>query len=196
MNSKSPDRRVRISKFLSYVLRHEPGSIGLELDPGGWAEVASLLDGASRAGHDLAAEDLRWVIEASDKQRFELSPDGRAIRARYGHSVPVDLGLEPVEPPQVLFHGTARRSLASILETGLQPRGRNLVHLSPDRATAREVGGRHGRPVVLQVAAGGMQADGHRFYQPAESVWMTERVPPEYLRAEAGSDEEVSDGPA
>lgn len=186
MKSKSPDRRVRISKFLSYVLRHEPGSIGLELDPGGWADVDSLLESARRDGRDLSAEDLRWVIEASDKQRFELSPEGRAIRARYGHSVPVDLGLEPIEPPEFLFHGTSQASLASILESGLRSKARNLVHLSPDRATARQVGARHGRPVVLEVAAGSMQADGHRFFQPAASVWMTETVPPEYLRQETG----------
>lgn len=184
MNSRTPDRRVRISKFLSYVLRHEPGSIGLELDPGGWADVESLLEGARRAGRDLSVDDLKWVIEASDKQRFELSPDGRAIRARYGHSVPVDLGLEPVEPPELLYHGTSQDSLSSILDTGLRPRGRNLVHLSPDRATARQVGSRHGRPVVLEVAAGEMGADGHRFFQPADSVWLTENVPPEYIRAE------------
>lgn len=175
------DRRVQISKFLSYVLRHEPGSIGLELDPGGWADVDALLEGSRQEGRQLEAQDLQWVIEASDKQRFEMSEDGRAIRARYGHSVPVDLELEPEQPPEVLFHGTSERSTDSIMERGLHPGSRNLVHLSPDRASARQVGARHGRPVVLQVAAAEMQADGHHFFHPAESIWLASEVPPEYL---------------
>ncbi|MDX1600844.1 MAG: RNA 2'-phosphotransferase [Anaerolineales bacterium] len=178
---RGSDRRVRISKFLSYVLRHEPGAVGVELDPGGWADVDALLEGARREGRQLDREDLEWVIEASDKQRFEMSEDGRAIRARYGHSVPVDLELEPQSPPELLFHGTSERALDSIMERGLQPGSRNLVHLSPDRATAREVGARHGRPVVLQVAAAEMQSDGYHFFHPAEVIWLVPQVPPEYL---------------
>lgn len=174
-------RRTRISKFLSYVLRHEPEAIGLELQPGGWADVDALLQGAQASGHRLRRKDLYDVIEGSEKQRFELNAAETAIRARYGHSLSVDLELQPEEPPEFLFHGTARRFLDSILETGLHPRGREWVHLSPDPETASDVGGRHGSPVVLRVGAGRMHEQDHAFYRAGAEVWLTDRVPPEFI---------------
>ncbi len=175
-------RRVRISKFLSYVLRHDPGAIGLELQPGGWADVVELLEGARAAGRRITRADLREVIERSDKRRFELNAGESAIRARYGHSLSVDLALEPEEPPEFLFHGTARRFLESILDGGLHPQGRKWVHLSPDPEPALEVGARHGGPVVLRVAAGRMSEQGRSFYRAGPEVWLTEDVPPDFLQ--------------
>lgn len=174
-------RRVRISKFLSYVLRHDPGAIALELQPGGWADVEALLAGAQEAGRDIQRQDLHHVIDRSDRQRFEFNAEGSAIRARYGHSLSVDLELEPRRPPEFLFHGTARRFLDSILETGLHPQGRTWVHLSPDPETAAKVGARHGKPIVLRVEAGRMSGEGRSFYQAGTGVWLTDRVPPEFV---------------
>lgn len=174
-------RRVRLSKFLSYVLRHDPESIGLELEPGGWVQVEALLEAARAAGRRIGRDDLLNVIELSDKPRFELDPEGRAIRARYGHSVAVELDRQPTEPPEFLFHGTAKRFLGAILEHGLRARGRTWVHLSPDLATARQVGARHGQPIALRVAAGRMWEGGHQFYRAGPGVWLTETVPPDFL---------------
>lgn len=168
---------VRTSKFLSKVLRHAPESVGLRLDQAGWTDVEALLDAARRAGVPLDRATLDRVVAENDKQRFAFSPDGRRIRASQGHSVRVELGLEAVEPPEVLFHGTAETNLASILREGLRPGRRTHVHLSADEQTAVAVGRRHGQPVVLRVPAGRMHRDGHAFYRSDNGVWLTDHVP-------------------
>jgi putative RNA 2'-phosphotransferase len=172
---------VRISKFLSKVLRHAPESVGLRLDEAGWVDVDDLLAAAARAGVALDRPTLERVVADNDKQRFALSPDGLRIRASQGHSVSVELGLAPQEPPEVLFHGTADRNLASIREQGLVPGRRTHVHLSADEATAINVGRRHGRPVVLRVRAGEMHRAGHPFHRSDNGVWLTSAVPPAHI---------------
>lgn len=176
-----PRDLVRLSKFLSLVLRHRPERIGLTLDAGGWANVDELLRRARASDEPMTRARLERVVRENDKQRFAFSADGTRIRARQGHSIDVDLGLTPVVPPDVLYHGTARRNLASIRTEGLLRRRRHRVHLSPNAATARRVGQRHGPPVVLVVAATTMHADGHVFYRTDNGVWLTEAVPPAYL---------------
>jgi len=172
---------VRTSKFLSKVLRHAPESVGLRLDEAGWVDVDELLAAAGRAGVALDRPTLERVVAENDKQRFALSPDGVRIRASQGHSVTVELGLEPVVPPDVLFHGTADRNLDSIRAQGLVPGRRTHVHLSADEATAVNVGRRHGRPVVLRVRAGEMHRAGHPFYRSDNGVWLTGAVPPAHI---------------
>jgi putative RNA 2'-phosphotransferase len=179
-------QHVRVSKFLSYVLRHKPEAIGLQLEEGGWAVIDDLITLAAQHGKRLNRKIVEEVVASNDKQRFALSDDGTRIRASQGHSIPVDLGLQPVAPPQTLYHGTASRFLESILEHGLQPRGRQHVHLSRDHETAVKVGQRHGKPVVLAVAAGAMAADGHTFFLSANGVWLTGTVPPQYLSIDQG----------
>jgi putative RNA 2'-phosphotransferase len=177
---------VRISKFLSFVLRHRPDHIGLALDGGGWAEVRELIDRASHVGVSLSADLIRQVVEEGDKRRFSLSPDGGRIRADYGHSVHVDIGA-PAKPPARLYHGTATRYLASIRRDGLLPGGRQLVHLSSDRQTAASVGRRHGRETVLVIESGDMHAGGHEFFRRESGVWLTSSVPVEFIRFPDGS---------
>lgn len=171
----------RLSKFLSYVLRHHPESVGLDLDSAGWTDVAELIAGAERAGQHFTRTDLVEVVATNPKQRFALSSDGTRIRAVQGHSVAVELGVPPVEPPEVLYHGTAEKTVPSILKDGLLPMARQQVHLSADQVTAEAVGRRHGRPVVLEVTAGQMSRDGYQFYQADNGVWLTDSVPVAYL---------------
>src|SRR4051794_3650416 len=172
---------TRISKFLSLVLRHEPGKIGLTLDGQGWAEVEDLIACAGRHGWRLDRALVERVVATNDKKRFALSEDGRRIRASQGHSVAVDLALEPRTPPEVLFHGTATRFLDSIRARGLLPGSRNHVHLSGDEATAVKVGSRHGRAVVLKVRAGEMDRAGVAFYLSDNGVWLTGHVDAGFL---------------
>jgi putative RNA 2'-phosphotransferase len=169
------------SKFLSYVLRHAPESIGLALDANGWASVDELLAKAEGVGKRLDRAALKEIVATSDKKRFTLSEDGSRIRAAQGHSVDVALGLEPVAPPETLYHGTATRFLEAIRAEGLKAGGRQQVHLSADAATATAVGSRHGKPVVLRVAAGVMHAAGHAFFRADNGVWLTDHVPPQFL---------------
>ena len=170
-----------LSKFLSYVLRHAPESIGLRLDANGWADVGDLLAKARRAGKPIDLDTLRALVAANDKQRFTLSQDLRFIRAAQGHSVAIDLDLEPVEPPLRLYHGTATRNLDAIFAEGLKPGRRRHVHLSLTPETAHTVGARHGKPSVLTVDAARMHADGFRFLRADNGVWLTDSVPARYL---------------
>ncbi|MEU9356544.1 RNA 2'-phosphotransferase [Streptomyces sp. NPDC051784] len=173
-------RTVKVSKYLSKHLRHEPGRIGLELDPAGWVAVDELLRACARHGFAITRQELDHVVAVNDKRRFTVT--GERIRANQGHSVEVDLGLPPAEPPAYLYHGTVGGSLAAIRSEGLRPMNRHHVHLSPDRETAVRVGARRGKPVVLTVDAGAMHRAGHVFHVSANGVWLTDAVPPAFLR--------------
>ncbi|PMX04038.1 RNA 2'-phosphotransferase [Pseudomonas sp. FW215-R2] len=170
------------SKFLSFVLRHEPQAIGLTLDSEGWADIDALINGAARDGRTLDRTLIENVVASSDKKRFSISPDGQSIRAVQGHSTKsVELQFEEKQPPETLYHGTATRFMDSINEQGLIPGSRHHVHLSQETATASAVGQRYGTVVILQVAARQMQEQGFKFYQAENGVWLTERVPAEFL---------------
>jgi putative RNA 2'-phosphotransferase len=175
-------RQVRISKYLSKHLRHEPERLGLKLEPGGWVGVGELLTACARNRFPISQEELQEVVAQSDKQRFSFDAAGERIRANQGHSTTVDLQLEPVVPPDLLYHGTPEGKVAVILRQGLCKMSRHHVHLSTDVPTAIKVGARRGKPVVLVVDAAAMHKAGMLFYRSANGVWLTDRVPPEYLR--------------
>lgn len=175
-------RVIKISKYLSKHLRHQPERIGLTLDEAGWVEVEALLAACARNRFPFTRSELDHVVATNDKQRFAFDPTGRRIRANQGHSVPVDLGLPVVEPPEFLFHGTVERSLPAIRTEGLRSMNRHDVHLSPDVETARRVGARRGKPVILTIESGRMSADGHEFRRSTNGVWLTPTVPPTYIR--------------
>jgi putative RNA 2'-phosphotransferase len=172
---------VRISKRLSFVLRHRPDSAGLTLDDAGWVDVEELLTALTAHGLRLTRVELEALVAGNDKQRFAFDEAGTRIRASQGHSVAVDLGYSTATPPTWLFHGTVDRFLPSILAEGLRPGRRHAVHLSPGVATARTVGGRRGRPVVLRVDAARLATDGAEFSRSANGVWLVDAVPPGYL---------------
>lgn len=169
------------SKFLSLVLRHKPDMIGITLDANGWVLVDHLLEQAAKHGESISREELDAIVAQSDKKRFTLTTDGTRIRAAQGHSVSVNLALEPVEPPEHLFHGTATKTLAAIRDEGLKPGFRQQVHLSQDEKTAVKVGQRHGTPHVLRIAAKRMHDARYKFYQADNGVWLTDHVPAAYL---------------
>ena len=175
------NKDVRISKLLSYVLRHKPESIGLSLDTQGWAKIEDLISKSTKI--KLRREDISRVVKNNDKQRFILSDDNEFIRANQGHSINVDLGLKPVSPPATLFHGTATRFWPSIKVEGLKKMNRHHVHLSEDEDTAAKVGVRHGKLQILTIDSGVMAAAGHIFYVSENGVWLTDDVPPQFLRA-------------
>lgn len=177
--------RLQTSKFLSLVLRHDPGKVGIVLDEAGWTDVATLLDALARHGHPLTRSELDDLVKTSDKQRYALSPDGTRIRANQGHSVDVELDLPQATPPARLYHGTVAEFLDSIREKGLIKGSRHHVHMSADVETAKKVGGRRGKPVILVVRAEEMAAAGHVFFRSANGVWLTDHVPPSFLEVPA-----------
>jgi len=177
---------VEKSKFLSLVLRHDPGSIGVVLDAEGWVGVEALLRGAAERGTQLSRDELLEIVDTNPKRRFDLDVSGDRIRANQGHSIEIDLALPPAVPPEVLYHGTTKTHLDSIRQGGLQRGQRQHVHLSADPDTARAVGQRHGSPVVLRVASGRWHRAGAIFYLAKNGVWLTDQVPTEYLEIDGG----------
>jgi len=171
-----PKTIVRTSKFLSLVLRHKPEEIGITLDDQGWARIDEVLEGMC-----IDRDTLQVVVEINSKQRFEFSSDEKHIRARQGHSVDVDLGYQPVEPPMYLFHGTTVRFYDDIMREGLKSMDRHAVHLSENRENAASVGQRHGKVVVLKIRAKELSATGTKFFLTENHVWLTDEVPPEYI---------------
>ena len=172
---------TRISKTLSYWLRHAPEAAGLHLDKEGWAEVAAILTALRSSGQPVDEATLRDVVSRSEKQRFQLSDDETQIRARQGHSIQVEASWEKASPPPTLYHGTVERFIEAILREGLLPKSRHHVHLSPDIETARQVGRRRGAPVILEVAARALAGEGSQFYLSTNGVWLVSHVPPNHL---------------
>jgi len=179
---KMQNKTVKISKFLSLVLRHKPQEIGIQLDAAGWVSVGELLSACQAHGFSIRRDELEEVVRTNDKQRFAFSEDNLMIRASQGHSVEVKLDYQPLTPPEILYHGTATRFLDSIKEQGLIKGKRHHVHLSSDEATAIKVGARHGKAIVLVIESMQMHKDGFIFYQSENGVWLTEKVPTVYLK--------------
>jgi putative RNA 2'-phosphotransferase len=173
---------VKISKYLSKHLRHQPDRIGLKLAPGGWVAVDELLAACQKNHFPITRAELNEVVTNNDKKRFSFDSTGALIRANQGHSTEVDLQLEPVSPPDVLYHGTGHKAVDAILQTGLNKMSRHHVHLSADIATAKTVGARYGKPVVFIVDAAAMHEAGYTFYCSDNGVWLVDHVPPEYLQ--------------
>jgi putative RNA 2'-phosphotransferase len=172
-------RLVKISKYLSKHLRHQPERIGLTLDANGWVEIDALLAATAAHNFRITRAELDDVVAANDKRRYAV--EGTRIRASQGHTVSVDLDLPVIEPPAFLFHGTVARNVGGIRAEGLRPMTRHAVHLSPDRETATRVGARRGVPVILTIRAGDMHRAGHEFRRSDNGVWLAEGVPPEFI---------------
>lgn len=172
---------IRTSKFLSLILRHEPERVGLKLGEAGWVGVDELLQAVNANGVALTIEQLQNIVATSDKKRYAFSEDGQRIRASQGHSVEVDLQYPPQTPPEILYHGTATRFLDGIRQDGLQRMERHDVHLSAETKVTLQVGGRHGKPVLLTIRAGDMHRAGFVFRCSANGVWLVDHVPPKFI---------------
>lgn len=170
------------SKFISLILRHKPSEIGIELDEHGWANVTELIKGINKRQPFNMAQ-LEEIVSTDNKQRYSFNEDKTLIRANQGHSIPVDVELKEVTPPDVLYHGTGEKFVSSINKLGLIPKSRLYVHLSKDIETATNVGKRHGNPIVYSVDCKKMIVDGYKFYLSVNDVWLTKEVPVKYLKS-------------
>lgn len=177
-----PKNLKSTSKLISLILRHHPETVGITLDEHGWADVRELIEGIDKDGrHKLTPELLEEIVRTDEKQRYSYNADHTKIRANQGHSIPVDVELKEKIPPEILYHGTGEKYVASIDREGLLPKSRLYVHLSKDIPAALKVGSRHGRPVIYQVSAGQMSRDGIPFFLSANGVWLVKAVPVKYL---------------
>jgi len=178
----SEKQAIKISKFLSLVLRHQPEMAKITLDENGWTDVDILIEKSNAAGIHLTAGLLKHIVDTNSKKRFCFNETFDKIRANQGHSVEINLGYLAQEPPEILYHGTGSNSVQSITKHGLDKRSRHHVHLSQDIEIAIQVGQRHGKPFVFQVMAGQMFRDAFTFYLSDNGVWLTEFVPAKYLK--------------
>jgi len=169
----------KISKYLSFILRHQPDSIGLELSDEGWVNIGELITRTKK--FKLTRESIQTIVDTNDKKRFLISDDGQLIKANQGHSVKVSLELEPVTPPDFLLHGTTERFIESIFKHGLTRQKRHHVHLSETEKTALSVGSRYGKPILLKVDSKQMHKDGFEFFKTENEVWLVYKVPIKYL---------------
>lgn len=174
------NRIIELSRYLSLILRHKPEVIGITLDDHGWANVEEVIAGINKTRF-FDRKTLEEIVATDDKQRYSFNENKTLIRANQGHSIPVDVGLEEVVPPDILYHGTGMKYFDSIKELGLIPKSRLYVHLSDNLMTAFAVGTRHGEPVVLGINAKAMIKNGYKFYRSANGVWLTKEVPPRYI---------------
>lgn len=173
--------KKRIGKFISLILRHDPQKIGLELDANGWATIDELIKKSAKHGVKFTHEELDEIVTTNDKQRYSFNHDSSKIRANQGHSIDIDLELEPTTPPSFLYHGTPEKFVSIIKSEGLKPMSRQYVHLSGDRETATKVGQRRGKPYIFTILAEMMHNDGIQFYQAANGIWLTDYVDPKYF---------------
>lgn len=175
------ERKKKTSKFLSYVLRHHPELIDLNLDGHGWADVEELIRKSKNDSQGFTFEELDEIVQTNSKKRFAFNEDKTKIRASQGHSININLALIEQKPPEFLYHGTSENNAVSILEKGIEKRSRQHVHLSSDRETATSVGMRHGKPIILTISTGKMFEDGIKFYLSENEVWLTDFVDPKYI---------------
>lgn len=175
-------RKTKISKFLSLILRHAPETVGLSLDENGWVKVQNLRKACAEHGKSFTVAELEEVVATNDKKRFSFDETRTKIRANQGHSLDVEIEFEKRTPPEILYHGTAEINVGAIFSSGLQKMKRHHVHLSVDTETARTVGARYGKPVIFEVYTKGMLAENHEFFVSANGVWLTDEVPPKFLK--------------
>ena len=185
------EENVKLSRFISKILRHQPQIIGIEIErTGAWADVNALMEGINaKSKFHIDRPLLEQIVAADGKGRYSFNADGTKIRANQGHSIDVVIQMEHRTPPEFLYHGTAWRFMGSITAKGLLPGTRQFVHLSPDYATAVTVGYRHSKPeqpVVLKIHAGRMAADGYDFMISDNGVWQIAHVPPQYIEITQG----------
>ena len=176
------ERQEKLSRYISYLLRHHPESAGINTDGEGWADVDELIAGMRKTGREIDLPLLEKIVREDEKGRYSFSEDRSRIRANQGHSFPVRIAMMPAAPPETLYHGTAQKFAARIKNEGICKMSRQYVHLSPDPQTAARVGARHGEPCVFAVSAGKMSRDGYAFYLSENGVWQTDEVPPAYLK--------------
>lgn len=169
----------RISRFLTYILRHRPKDYPLVFDEHGFVDWRDVVQLVQERYYDITEEQIRAVVVDAEKKRFELAGD--KVRATYGHSFPVDFGQQSVQPPDSLYYGTARDLAQSMLRNGLKPRDRQYVHLSVSAEEAESVARRHDpTPAVIVVQAGAAHDEGVRFYRSGP-LFLTENVPARFL---------------
>jgi putative RNA 2'-phosphotransferase len=175
------EENVRLSKLLSYVLRHNPAHLGIQLDNHGWTDVEILLNQLNKHQEKINFDILEHIVNTNAKKRFSFNEDLTLIRASQGHSIEVELNYTAQIPPTILFHGTAEKNIILIREKGLLKMSRHHVHLSADKETAHKVGQRHGKPVVLSIQSLTMYESGHLFYVSDNGVWLTDHVPASFI---------------
>ncbi|MEP6467845.1 MAG: RNA 2'-phosphotransferase [Parafilimonas sp.] len=177
----SEKETTRLSKLLSYILRHKPEEYGIVLDENGYTNADELINKLNAHNENISLAILQHIVDTNSKKRFAFNDDLSKIRASQGHSVDVELGYTEEQPPAILYHGTVEKFLLSILKDGLQKMQRHHVHLSADKTTATKVAERRGKPIILEIKSGEMFSAGYKFYLSDNGVWLIDHVPVNFI---------------
>jgi len=171
----------KLGRLISGILRHFPDKFGLNMDKNGWVNSESLV----RAVRRRYRWANRWIIKAliysDEKKRYELSDD--KIRARYGHSVDVELSDMPEAQEDVLYYGTSEEEAQRMVEIGIKPVNQTFVHLSTTIEKSEEVARlRTDSPIILEVDAKGARRDGIRIVKANEIIALAKEIPAKYIK--------------
>lgn len=180
MNSKI--NYTKLSKEISYILRHAPWKYKLALDINGWVPIDQLIQVLHQfvEWQNIELDDLKVMIEKSEKKRHQIKEN--SIRALYGHSVPMKIVKKEATPPNFLYHGTTHDFLSIIEKNGLSPMSRQYVHLSENIEIANLVGKRKDKkPIILVINTQNARMKGIKFYLGNEKVWLADSIPPEFI---------------
>ena len=171
----------KISKHLSYLLRHSKNIVNM--DEYGYVDIKDLIDYINNTNDLLfSIEELQNLVETNNKNRFKYNIDKTKLKACQGHSIDIKLELQSLKPKHKLYHGTSVKNLKNILEFGIQKMSRHHVHLSKDIETAKNVGSRHGKPIILELDTAKMHLDSINFYKSENDVWLVDYVNPKYIK--------------
>lgn len=170
-----------LSKFMSLILRHEPTKFGVVLDAEGFTPMNELLEAIQSAHPDTTLEDIADIVENNEPEKKRFTIVENDIRANYGHSIDGKIQHEVAVPPNVLYHGTHEGAVVQIALNGLKPMSRQYVHLTNNLDLAMRVGGRRGKPTVLQIGALSAHTDGVKFYRANDMFWLVDSVPARYI---------------
>lgn len=170
-----------VSKFLALILRHKPEELGLTLDEQGWCNVGELVKAFKTKFNDFTFETLEEIVITDEKGRYSFNEDKTLIRAVQGHSTKaVNISFEEIDWNSLehpIYHGTGEKYIESIYKEGILPKSRNYVHLSGDIETAKKVGSRHGKPVILQIDSKMMNNRGIKLFRSENGVYLVDKVP-------------------
>jgi putative RNA 2'-phosphotransferase len=176
-------KRDRLSKFMSYILRHNALDYGLTLDSDGFVSLEELVNAIQQENQweDVSQEIIEQVVHECEKQRYEIIDTN--IRARYGHSKS-HVSYIPTVPPNSLYHGTNTKAISAIMHSGLKPMNRQYVHLSETTKFATIAGKRRGDLILVLVDAKSAHESGINFYPAGGEVWLSDEIPPQFIRIE------------
>lgn len=180
------DPRIRVSKSLSWLLRHGANNAGLDMRHDGYAKVSDVL--SNPMFRDVNFSQLQEIVTKDQKQRFHLLLEPRSsdspsdiwwVRANQGHSLKsVTLDMQPITSAldiPMAVHGTTLSAWEFIATQGLSKMKRNHIHLAQGIPGDNVMSGmRNSSQILIFVDVQKALDAGVLFYLSANGVVLTD----------------------